>query len=463
VTRWIVLGLTIGAMGGPAAVEPPRLNVLWIISDDLNNALGCYGNAIVRTPNIDRLAARGVRFDRAYCNYPLCNPSRTSFLSGRYPDTTGILSNTVDPRTNLGRDFQFAPEYFRARGYFTAGVGKIAHGRFSDAVAWDLYEEPARGGKKDPQKKKNKQAKKEPQQDLSMLPWKATDGSDEDEPDGRVARRIVKLLEERPGDRPFFIAAGFHKPHLAHVAPRKYFDLYPPEKIATAPEPAADAQGIPPLARPGHYYPDLTEAQRREAIAHYYACVSFMDAQVGLLLDALDRLKLWENTVVVFIGDHGWHLGEHGGFWAKTSLMEESARTPLIVAAPGRKAGVGCARLVEFVDIYPTLTELCGLPPAEGVEGLSVVPLLDDPARPWKKGAFTVVHRRNDLGRAVRTETHTYIRWPDGGEQLYERAKDPRETANLARDPAQAATLAELRKLLKDGWRAARPTSLRSP
>jgi uncharacterized sulfatase len=186
-----------------------------------------------------------------------------------------------------------------------------------------------------------------------------------------------------------------------------------------------------------------------------------MDAQVGLLLEAMDRLKLWDNTVVVFLGDHGWHHGEHDGFWAKMSVMAESARAPLIVAAPGKKANTTSARLVEFVDLFPTLTDLCQLPTAGGIEGTSLAPLLDDPKRPWKKGVFTVVNRRGSLGRSVRTETSTYIEWPDGSTQLYDHGKDPREYVNLAREPAHAKTVAELKLLLKEGWQAARPPEVK--
>jgi iduronate 2-sulfatase len=441
------------------ADAPKRLNVLFIVSDDLNCQLGCYGNKVVQSPNIDRLASRGVRFERAYCNYPVCNASRTSFLSGRYPDTTGVFGNATQPRVRLGKEFQFLPEYFRANGYFTAGVGKIAHGAFPDSIKWDVFAEPARGIGDDEDRPAAKGGKKKAKQQAGDAPvpfaWQATGNRDEDEPDGKVARRIVKLLEERK-DQPFFIAAGFHKPHVPHTAPRKYFDLYPLDRIALPQEPAGHTKDIPTIARNGKYFPDLADKQKKQIIAHYYAATTFMDAQVGLLLEALDRLKLWDNTVVVFLGDHGWHHGEHGGFWAKMSVLDESARAPLLVAAPGKKAGAVSSRVVEFVDVYPTLTALCGLKTPAGLEGASLVPLLDDPSAPGKKAVFTVVRRAAGLGRAVRTETHTYILWPDGSEQLYDHAQDPKEYVNLAKDPGAAGTLATMKQLLKE-WKAAHP------
>jgi iduronate 2-sulfatase len=464
--RWVagigVLSLALAAGAAPAADAPgpPKLNVLFIVADDLNCQIGCYGNTVVKTPNIDRLAARGVRFDRPYCNYPVCNASRTSFLSGRYPDTTQVFGNATDPRTKLGKDFQFLPEYFHAHGYFTGGVGKIAHGGFPSSVKWDVFAEPMRGIDEDdktprPRRPARRAATKKPDEVTVPFAWQATENKDEEEADGQVARKVVKLLEQHQGG-PFFIAAGFHKPHVPHTAPKKYFDLYPVERMPLPVEPTDHAKSIPVIARNGKYFPDLTDTQKRSIIAHYYAATTFMDAQVGLLLEAMDRLKLWDNTVVVFLGDHGWHHGEHGGFWAKMSAMEESARAPLIVAAPGRKPAVS-ERLVEFVDLYPTLTELCRLPAAAGVEGTSFAPLLDDPQRLWKAAVFTVVRRRGGLGRAVRTETHTYIEWPDGSAQLYDHTRDAHEYFNLAGDAGQAPTVAALKKLLKDGWQAARP------
>lgn len=460
VYRWLVAVLFIGVASPVFADQPAnKLNVLFIVSDDLNCQLGCYGNRVVKTPNIDRLATLGMRFNRSYCNYPVCNASRTSFLSGRYPDTTRVFGNATEPRIQLGKDFQFLPEYFRARGYFTAGIGKIAHGAFPNSVQWDVFAEPQRGGDDEatPAARKQARAARQNQEPLPFA-WQATENKDEQEPDGKTARRIVQLLEQNK-DKPFFIAAGFHKPHVPHTAPKKYFDMYPPDKMQLPIEPAGHTKDIPALARPPKYSPDLNESQKRQIISHYYAATSFMDAQVGVVFEAMDRLKLWDKTVVVFLGDHGWHLGEHEAFWAKMSVMEESARAPLIVAAPGRKMNTVSERLVEFVDVFPTLTALCQLPAPAGVEGTSFVPLLDDPQRSWKKAVFTVVTRKGGLGRAVRNETHTYIEWPDGTSQLYDHVNDQKEYRNLVKDAASAETVTAMKQLLKDGWKSARPAS----
>lgn len=328
-----------------------KLNVLFIAVDDLNNRIGCYGDPLVKTPNIDRLATRGVRFDRAYCQYPLCNPSRTSLLSGLRPDTTQIFDNRTHPRSTL-QDTVFLPEYFRQHDYFTGRVGKIAHGLFEDAVKWDLSE--GAGGRPAPVNRPQRDLKATTNQAAGKLQWVPTDNSDEQEPDGRTARRIAQLMEENK-DRPFFLGAGFHKPHLPWVAPKKYFDLYPPEKIELPKTPPNDREDIPPVALTRTDSDEtMTDMDRRMAIAAYHAATTFMDAQVGVLLQTLDRLKLWDSTVVLLFGDHGWHLNEHLGLWRKMTVFEESARAPLIVAAPGKKANASSPRLVEFVDIFPS-------------------------------------------------------------------------------------------------------------
>ncbi len=464
---YLLLALVVVPIGSRAqSQQPPRkMNVLFIAVDDLNNCLGCYGHTVVKSPNIDRLAQHGVRFDRAYCQYPLCNPSRTSFLSGKRPDTTQIYQNTVPPRTHL-KDVVFLPEYFKQHGYFTARVGKIAHGRFADAVTWDVSEEPSGGGGEERQVRARRRQQRQPSgEEVNALVWRATNNKDEDEPDGRTARRIAQLMEQNK-DKPFFIAAGFHKPHLMWVAPKKYFDMYPPDKIQLPKEPADDTKDIPAIAlnRNANFRGITDEKTRRQAIAAYYACTTFMDAQVGVLLDTMDRLKLWDNTVVVLLGDHGFHHGEHG-VWAKMSLFEQSARAPLIIAATGKKAGVASPRLVEFVDIFPTLTQLCGLPTPEGMEGVSLVRLLEDPNRPWKKAAFTQVQRgQNRMGRSVRTERYRYTEWGDevgrnasATAELYDHETDPNEYTNLVNDPKHAKVVEEMKRLLREGWRAAAP------
>src|SRR5687768_12935035 len=267
--------LTAGVIAADAAKKP---NVLLIISDDLNCRLGCYGAAEAKTPNIDRLAARGMRFDRAYCNYPVCNVSRTSFLSGRYPEVTGVLNNGTDPRVRLGADFQFLPEYFRAQGYFTAGCGKVAHGTFNHVLKWDYYSEPQRGiegegedavraqkskssGKKGAKKAKAKGADQTRAAAGDPFPWQATTNPDAEEPDGQVARRLLKYLGDKR-ESPFFITAGFHKPHVPHTAPQKYFDQHDPATMPTPPGPPGHEKDIPALARAPRSEFGLTVAQR---------------------------------------------------------------------------------------------------------------------------------------------------------------------------------------------------------
>ena len=430
-----------GAASAQAQEKPRKLNVVFIAVDDLNTMLGCYGHPLVKTPNLDRLAARGVRFQRAYSQYPLCNPSRISLLSGRRPDTTKIYFDSTKAREFL-TGVDLLPEYFKRFGYFTARVGKIG----GDA-RWDVSLKAARVEKEGGPLK---------------LEWRATKNKDEDEPDGKTARQVVNLLEKNKG-KPFFIAAGFGKPHLPFVAPQKYFDLYPPDKVMLPKEPADVRKGVPAAAFKHAKGDDvLTEAQKREATAAYFACITFMDAQLGVLLDAMDRLELWDNTVVVLWSDHGFHLGEHGGLWRKASLFEECVQVPLIVAAPDKMKKAVSPRLVELVDIYPTLTELCRLPMPKGMEGTSFVPLLEEPDRPWKKAAFVqVLHGKNQdiMGRTARTERYRYTEWDAGkqGAELYDHETDPREFINLANDRKHAETLTMMRQLLKDGWQKAAP------
>ncbi|HEY8504813.1 MAG TPA: sulfatase [Gemmataceae bacterium] len=451
---------------GQEKAKPQRTNVLLIVSDDLNNDLGCYGHPAVKSPNIDRLAAGGVRFDRAYCQYPLCSPSRASFLTGRRPNNTGVLRNPG--RASVSPHFRefipntvTLPQLFKQNGYFAARVGKLYHygvprhigtASLDDPESWDLTINP-RGRDKD---EEDKIFSLVPGQFGGTLSWMAADGTDGEQTDGIGATEAIELLEKLK-DRPFFLAVGFYRPHTPYVAPKKYFDLYPLDSVKLPEIPADHRDGVPPPAfgSAKKEQAKMTDRQRREAIQAYHASVTFMDAQVGRVLEALEKLGLAENTVVVFFSDHGYHLGEHG-LWQKMSLFEQSARVPLIIRAPGKSGnGRAAGGPVELVDVYPTLAELCGLKAPDYLDGTSLVPMLDDPSKTVKQAAFTQVQRGKVSGVSLRTERWRYTEW-DGGErgvQLYDHEHDPQEYHNLAQNPDYAGVVTEMRKLLREGWK----------
>ncbi|MEX0641546.1 MAG: sulfatase [Pirellulales bacterium] len=432
-----------------------KRNVLFIVSDDLCNQLGTYVHPIVRSPNLDRLAAGGVRFDRAYCQWPLCNPSRASFMTGMRPDQTGVHENQTHFREQLP-DHVTLPQYFQKHGYRVARVGKIYHygvpsqigtNGFDDTPSWQKVVNP-RGRDKDVEHLMFAVIRGSLGGGLS---WLAADGTDEEQTDGIGAAEAIKLLEEYKNE-PFFLAVGFYRPHVPFVAPKKYFQMYPLDSIKLPAEPAGHRQGVPKLAFYQYRNHDkMTDRQRREAIQSYYATTTFMDAQLGKLLDAVDRLGLHENTVIVFTSDHGYHLYEHG-LWHKRSLFEESARVPLVISAPNAKAkGQSSPRIVELVDLYPTLADLCGLPVPSELPGISLRRQLDDPTAPTKEGAITQVRRGKGIdGFSVRTERYRYTEWDNGkrGVELYDHENDPHEFKNLATDPQHTATMAHLKSLL---------------
>jgi uncharacterized sulfatase len=440
--------------------------VLFIVSDDLtNNALGCYGGATARSPQIDRLASRGVRFDRAYCQFPLCNPSRTSFMTGLRPDTTGVYDNAAHFR-KLRPQTQSLPQTFRKAGYFAARVGKLYHygvptqigtSGLDDPDSWDRVVNP-RGKDKDDEPLIFSLS---PGNFGGTVSWLAAKGTDAQQTDGIGAAATIKLLEENAA-RPFFIACGFYRPHTPYVAPQAYFDLHPLDQMRPARvDPARLAQGpAAAFASAKREQDRLTGDLARQALQAYHASTTFMDAQLGHVLDALDRLKLSEKTIVVFLSDHGYHLGEHG-LWQKMSLFENSARVPLIVYAPGAAGnGKACARTVELCDLHATLADLCGIQ-APTTDGASLAPLLDQPDRAWDRPALTQVTRGAPgqakgkkgpgyMGYSLRTEQHRFTLWGGGeqGVELYDYAADPLEQHNLARDPAHAQLVESLKKQL---------------
>ena len=442
-----------------AAAEARPPNVLLLVSDDLATTLGCYGHPVAKTPHLDALAAGGVLFERAYCQFPHCNPSRSSFLTGRRPDSTRVTNNEDNLYENLP-GVMTLPHLFREHGYATARCGKIFHlgvpsglESMDDPQAWD-FGEPFKSELPYPPKRES--AVQVTAGKKQGLPWQEIPCADDDLIDGGHARLAIEWLERRDAAKPFFLAVGFHRPHLPLVAPAKYFDLYPLESIALPEAPADDEADIPAPARNGAvpgYALSTTPEQRRAAIRGYLAAVSFMDAQAGRVLDALPRLGLAENTIVVFLSDHGWHLGEHG-LWHKRSLFEECARVPCIVRTPAMPAaGRRCAGLVELLDLFPTLCDLTGVPAPAGLEGRSLRPLLDDPAARLHQAAFTQARRGKDAefwGRSVRTERWRYTEWNGGkdGAELYDHDADPHEYRNLAGQPEHSAARAQLRALL---------------
>ena len=456
----------------------PKHNVLFLVADDLNCDIGCYGAKEMRTPNIDKLAARGVRFERAYCQFPLCSPSRSSFMTGRRPNVTGVMINPSAAGTPMSPHFRekipntiTMPQLFKRHGIFSARVGKLYHygvpadigtSSLDDYHSWDQVINPRGRDREEHEKifsiQPNVTAPGASSQFGGTLSWLADDeGEDNDHTDGIGATEAILLLERfKRESRPFFLAVGFYRPHTPYVAPKHFFDLYPADKITLPPLSEDDrARPIKPAWASAHPVQDkLTDDVRRQAIQAYHAATSFMDAQLGRVLDALERLGLANDTVIVFTSDHGYHLGDHG-LWQKQSLFERSARVPLIIAAPGAKGnGRSTASIAEMIDIYPTLASLTGLPAPDYLDGTSLHALLEDPRASVKDAAFSQVRRGTQgNGYSVRSGSWRYTEWTDAegkltASQLFDETKDPGETRNLANDPAHAGTVRELAALL---------------
>lgn len=431
-------------------------NVLFLICDDLNCDLACYGHAAVRSPNIDRLARRGVRFERAYCQYPLCGPSRASFMTGMYPDQTLIHRNAIRIRQRLP-DVITMSQLFRRHGYTAARVGKIYHYNVPADIGNDGHDDPASWSYKFNPRGRDKDDEPDifsliPGRFGGTLSWLAADGTDLEQTDGIGATEAIKLLGQYAERKtPFFLAVGLYRPHTPYVAPKRYFDMYPPEKIVVPRNPPGYLDTLPAPARRSitrkREQLNLPHDLARRATQAYYASTTFADAQVGRVLDALKRLGLSENTIVLFTSDHGYHMGEHG-HWQKTTLFENAARVPLIISVPGMKtAGRSTPLPVEMVDFYPTLARLCGLPVPEHLSGVSLKPVLEDINATPRRSALT----QYTNGYSLRTARYRYTEWgPDGsqGNELYDHAADPKELVNLAGRPASTKLVAELSKLL---------------
>ena len=435
-----------GCVAPAAAAEPAkRPNVLFVAVDDLNDWIGCLGgHPQVQTPNLDRLARRGTLLTNAHCQAPLCNPSRASLLTGLRPSTTGIYALQPGLRSVAAlKDCVTLPQTFGRHGYHTFTAGKVFHDgsippklRPREFQVWGdlgrvtlpphkLVETPA---------------------PIRAMDWGIFPDKDEQQADWKIASSAIAHLRKLPADKPFFVAVGFRLPHVPCFATRKWFDLYPDKGLAMPPIKENDRDDVPEFAWYLHWKlpePRLSwlrkAKQWRSLVRAYLASVSFMDSQVGRVLDALDATGRAENTIVVLWSDHGWHLGEKG-ITGKNSLWERSTRVPLIFAGPGVAKGAKCGRPVELLDLYPTLVELCGLPARPGLEGRSLVPLLKDAtaARAWP--ALTTHNQHN---HAVRSEHWRYIRYADGSEELYDHRSDPNEWTNLAKDRKHAAILRE--------------------
>ena len=440
--RSILLVCAVALTLAASATAAP--NVLFIVVDDLNTTLGCYGNTVVKSPNIDRLAARGVRFDRAYCQYPLCNPSRTSFLSGRRPEQTGVYVLSTPARVALPGAVML-PQFFRQQGYFTGGAGKVFHNvKMNDAKSWDFYEDA------DPADPQELAALKSRAGGDGQPAWTVLDSDGSQTRDGHNAETIARLIaEQTAAKKPFFLAAGFHKPHLPWTAPKKFFDLYPDGAITAAAEPAM--RDIPAIALQTELSGFEQPSSREGAMRAYYACVSSTDFRVGVLLDQLDRLDLWKNTVVVLLGDNGFHLGDHGGLWAKLSAFDQSTHVPLIIAGAGVPVGQVANAPVELLDIYPTLLALGSFPIATDLEGHSLVPLIRGEKETAPRIAHSMVFhydvagKRDVVSRTIIAAQWRYTEWEGGtaGRELYWRADDPAEYRNRIADPALATTARE--------------------
>ena len=466
-----------GQTSAPAAKKP---NILFIAIDDLRPQLGCYGQSQMKTPHIDALAKSGLVFNRAYCQQAVCSPSRISLLTGRRPDSTKIYDLETHNRKTLP-DVATLPQHLKANGYHSQGFGKIFHGGLDDEQSWSVPHTPNRA----PQyasaehqatvKKKGAEGWEQGGKNKATA-WEIAECEDNALCDGWVTDRAVEALEKlaKEKDKPFFLAVGLEKPHLPFVAPKKYWDLYPPESIKLPPDMKAP-DGAPTLALTN--YAELraydgvpkknepfSEEFARTLIRGYYASVSYADAQVGRLIEALDDLEIRENTIILLWGDHGYQLGEQN-LWCKHTNFDNSTRSAMIVSVPDQPfVGVTTDALVELVDVYPTLCRYANIKPADGLEGSSLKPLIDFPSRPWKKAAFSQFPRQGNkvMGYSIRTESHRYTEWRSGWQtpetskviarELYDHTADPRESTNLAERPEHGEIVKSMAELLQAGW-----------
>lgn len=439
------------AMPGYFAAPRDRRNVLFISIDDLNDWVGCLGgHPDVKTPNLDRLARRGVLFTNAHCAAPLCNPSRASLMTGVLPSTSGVYENNQPMRRSpVLANAVTLPQYLRNHGYSVTGGGKIYHGAFPDPPSWDEYF---------PSQQENQPPNPEPPRlpangipNTAHFDWSPLDVRTEEMGDFKTTEWIRARLAKRH-DKPFFLGCGIYKPHLPWYVPRRFFEMYPAEKVTLPEVKADDLDDVPAagrrMAKPdGDHAKVIKYGQWRKAVQGYLASITFADEMVGHVLDGLEDGPNAGDTSIVLWSDHGWHLGEKL-HWRKFSLWEEATHNVLMVSSPwAGKAGTRCDRTVSLSDIYPTVTGLCGLPAKPGVAGRSLLPLLNAPNTEWPHSALTTYGRGN---HSVRTERWRYIRYADGAEELYDRTADPMEWTNLAARPGHQAVMAQLRQSLPE-------------
>lgn len=483
-------GLLTGAASGLRAAQRAGRspNVLFIVVDDLDCRIRPYGDPVALTPSLDRLAGQGVRFERAYCQFPLCNPTRSSVLSGRYPTSTGVLDNNTYLLLEPGQ--YTLPNYFQRHGYSVADFGKVWHDHNRGFHRNEPIDPPplnSQGNRPAPWFTPEERARQQAEQPgywdnvhspyRNMAPpapsnyaWANEFGPlPKDDPglDSRIAGKAIESMQAMAaGEKPFFLAVGFHKPHVPLKAPKEYFDLYDPSAMRLPPDFDTEPRHLKGYPRDEFRQNidlfagrSFSVAEAREAMRAYYACISYTDAQIGRLLDKMKQLGVAENTIVVLWGDHGWHLGEKG-MWAKGTLFETSARGPMLIADPRLPTGGKASpRVVQYLDMYPTLVELCDLPAASWLEGASLAPLLRDPLASWEKPAYTVQTRNWFIGKTVRTERWRYTEWDEGrrGIALFDHQADPHEMRNLAAAGTHKGVVEELQRLLRRGPLAARP------
>jgi uncharacterized sulfatase len=426
------------------------------MADDLRDYGGAFTREVVKMPNLDRLRARGTTFERAFVQYPVCNPSRSSMMAGLRPEETGVANNTY-PLRQKRPDVVTMPQLCKDAGWEAHAFGKLYHlGGGKDAAKKAIWSDVGRSWHTAQDFKATKvggtmiEGRNVTGGALVWCAWGAADGTDDDQPDGQIASATVAMIEKL-GDKPWFIGCGFMKPHDPFISPKKYFDIYPADSLKHWRDPA-DLSSAPPqsvgFGGLGAAFDKFGDNEWNELFRAYCAATTFMDAQLGRVLDSLDKNKLWDNTIVIFVGDNGYHTGERD-WWNKDTLFERSCRVPLVVAAPGMKGGQVTRSLVEFVDIYPTVADYCGLKIPHTSAGKSLKPVLADPSASIKDAAFTLVTRgQKHYGRSVRTARWRFTRWSDGEVELYDHDNDPEENHNVAK--ANPSVVAEHETRLND-------------